>query len=288
MRDFEQALEQGTAAALQGALSLYRGDLLDGVSGDTTAFEQWVAGERERLRGQAVKALSKLFEHQAAAGLTDRALETGVRLVTLDPLAEEAQRQLIKLYMQSGRTVEALKQYQLFRQSLARQLGVPPAPQTEALYRDIVRLRRTSSAAAEPVPAEAQPLPVDAAAQSVAELRHATVLLTDLHGFTAFAGQADPELVHTFLLGYRRNIVDLVERNGGTVTNYIGARVMAVFGGTHRLRRRHRARGAHRARAARAGGRGSGVTGLSYRTADRSGERRFVHRTAWDPAGSIR
>ena len=230
VRDFEQALEQGTAGALQSALSLYRGDLLDGVSADTTAFEQWLAGERERLRGQAVKALSKLFEHQAAAGLTDRALETGVRLVALDPLAEEAQRQLIKLYMQSGRTVEALKQYQLFRQSLARQLGVPPAPQTEALYRDIVRLRRTSSAAAEPLPAEVQPVDADPAAQSGAELRHATVLLTDLHGFTAFAGQADPELVHTFLIGYRGNIVDLVERNGGTVTNYIGARVMAVFG----------------------------------------------------------
>ena len=230
VRDFEQALEQGTAQALQGALGLYRGDLLDGVSADTTAFEQWVAGERERLRAQAVKALSKLFEHQAATGLTDRALETGVRLVALDPLAEEAQRQLIKLYMQSGRTVEALKQYQLFRQSLARQLGVPPAPQTEALYRDIVRLRRTTAAAAEPVPAESQEVSADPAAHSVAELRHATVLLTDLHGFTAFAGQADPELVHTFLIAYRGSIVDLVERNGGAVTNYIGARVMAVFG----------------------------------------------------------
>src|SRR5688572_26497485 len=127
--DFERAVALGTVESLQSGLQLYRGDLLDGFSADAPAFEQWLVAERERLRGLAVQALSALFEFQRRLGLSDAAVETAARLVALDPLREETQRDLIRLYLQQGRMVEALRQYQSVRQVLARELGVQPAPE---------------------------------------------------------------------------------------------------------------------------------------------------------------
>jgi class 3 adenylate cyclase/tetratricopeptide (TPR) repeat protein len=61
-------------------------------------------------------------------------------------------------------------------------------------------------------------------------LRHATVFLIDIAEFTAFAGSADPEDLHDFLLRYRELVRARVRQYGGIVTNYIGSRLMAVFG----------------------------------------------------------
>jgi DNA-binding SARP family transcriptional activator len=222
---FEQAVGLGTVEALQSGLQLYRGDLLDGFSADAPAFEQWLVAERERLRGLAVQALSALFEFQRRLGLSDAAVETAARLVALDPLREDTQRDLIRLYLQQGRMVEALRQYQSVRQVLARELGVQPAPETEQLYREIVQQRRTVTVAEEKA-APAPPEPPRAAPA----VRHAIVMLADLHRFTTFAGEIDPELVHNYLVAYRRRVEDVVQSHGGIITNYIGARVMAAFG----------------------------------------------------------
>jgi class 3 adenylate cyclase len=61
-------------------------------------------------------------------------------------------------------------------------------------------------------------------------VRHCVALFVDLHGFTAFTGETDPEEVHDYLLRYRARVAELVRESGGELTNYIGARVMAVFG----------------------------------------------------------
>jgi DNA-binding SARP family transcriptional activator len=223
---FERAVALGTVESLHSGLSLYRGDLLDGFSADAPAFEQWVVAERERLRGLAVQALSALFEFQRRLGLSDAAVETAARLVALDPVREEIQRELIRLYLQQGRMVDALRQYQAVRQVLARELGVQPAPETEQLYREILQQRRAATvldiqAAAPPEPARTPAAPA---------VRHAIVMLADLHRFTTFAGETDPEMVHTYLIAYRRHVDDVVQAHGGVITNYIGARVMAAFG----------------------------------------------------------
>ena len=67
-------------------------------------------------------------------------------------------------------------------------------------------------------------------------MRHATVFLTDISDFTAFAGSADPEDLHDFLLRYRELVRARVRQYGGTVTNYIGSRLMAVSDGASRIR----------------------------------------------------
>jgi DNA-binding SARP family transcriptional activator len=228
--EFERGVELGTSESLQASLALYRGDLLDGVSAESASFEQWLAAERERLRALAVRGLARLLDHQQEAGLVDSARETATRLLAIDPLREDAHRTLMRLYLQQGRVVEALKQYQLLRQSLARELGVTPEPLTEQLYREMLQQRRTPGAAVasaeEPQPAPAAP-PAQAPRPDV---RHCVALFVDLHEFTAFTGETDPEEVHDYLLRYRARVIELARDGGGEVTNYIGARVMAVFG----------------------------------------------------------
>jgi DNA-binding SARP family transcriptional activator len=227
--EFERGIGLGTADALRASLALYRGDLLDGVSAESAAFEQWLATERERLRSLAVRGLAALLDQQQEAGLADAARETATRLVAVDPLHEDAHRALMHLYLQQGRVVEALKQYQQLRQSLAREFGVTPEPQTEQLYREILQQRRMPAGAQSH--AAAEELPVRAAVQPPrSDVRHCVALFVDLDAFTAFTGETDPEEVHDYLLRYRARVAALVREGGGEVTNYIGARVMAVFG----------------------------------------------------------
>src|SRR5262245_22649460 len=59
--------------------------------------------ERQRLRELAVEALTALLAAQRAAGAVEAALQTGLRLVALDPLQEPVHRTVMRLYAQLGR-----------------------------------------------------------------------------------------------------------------------------------------------------------------------------------------
>jgi DNA-binding SARP family transcriptional activator len=180
--DFERGIGLGTADSLQSSLALYRGDLLEGVSAESASFEQWLAAERERLRAVAVRGLVSLLDHQQESGLPDRALETATRLVAIDPLREDTHRVLMRLYLQQGRPVEALRQYQLLRQTLARDLGVTPEPQTEQLYREMLQQRRAPASVQPPATDEVQPAPRSGAlAARCASLRRAVCRFARLH-----------------------------------------------------------------------------------------------------------
>src|SRR3984893_5686079 len=50
LADFEAAIAQDTPAALEHVAALYRADLLDGFSLRDRNFNEWLTGERERLR----------------------------------------------------------------------------------------------------------------------------------------------------------------------------------------------------------------------------------------------
>ncbi|MFQ5984806.1 MAG: BTAD domain-containing putative transcriptional regulator [Alphaproteobacteria bacterium] len=138
---FKRLVGEGTPEALERAAALYQGDFLDGIGVRDPAFEEWLFYERERLRELARGALSKLLAHQPAAGATARAVETARRLVAFDPLEEDTHRALIRLYMEQGRRGDALRQYELCRDVLRRELGVSPEAETERLHQEIGRQR---------------------------------------------------------------------------------------------------------------------------------------------------
>jgi DNA-binding SARP family transcriptional activator len=139
--NFDRLVGERTQAVLEQAVELYRGDLLDGLTLQEPPFEAWLMAERERLRELALEALAGLLAFQRAAGAADAALQTGLRLIALDPLQEPVHRTLMRLYAQLGRRGSALNQYQLCLGILQRELAVDPEEETTQLYQDILRRR---------------------------------------------------------------------------------------------------------------------------------------------------
>jgi pimeloyl-ACP methyl ester carboxylesterase len=160
---FEREVAEGTPASLAAAAQRYQGDLLAGLSVDSAGgFEEWLLGERERLRELALEALAKLLAQQRQAGRTESAIQTGRQLLSLDPVQEPAHRALMRLYAQAGRRGAALRQYQQCVEVLQRELGVEPEAETRQLYQEILQ-RRDEPARTPPTALRARGEPATAA-----------------------------------------------------------------------------------------------------------------------------
>ena len=100
---FDQLLTEGGEEALTRAVSLYHGPLLQGFTlSDAPVFEEWVRFEEDRLQHAYLGALQQLASLAEARQSWEEAIDYVQRMVKLDPLAEEIQRQLIQLYVRSG------------------------------------------------------------------------------------------------------------------------------------------------------------------------------------------
>jgi TolB-like protein/Tfp pilus assembly protein PilF len=142
--EFARLAAGGGVQALREAMTLYRGDLLDGLAIFDPAFEEWVALERERLRDLAIATLERLWPQETA----EQRIAVAKRLLSLDPLREAAHRALMQAYAEQGNAAVALRQYETCRGLLRRELDVAPAAETEELRRKILRkeVRPTASA----------------------------------------------------------------------------------------------------------------------------------------------
>lgn len=131
---FEAALRH-MPANLPRAARLYRGDLLASHRIDSDGFETWLMGERLRLRSAALSAMHVLLEAPVRG---DEQMQIALCALTLDPAEESAHRSLIRLYAESGRRAEALRQYFRCRDTLWREFSVLPEPATDQLYRSVL------------------------------------------------------------------------------------------------------------------------------------------------------
>jgi DNA-binding SARP family transcriptional activator len=147
VEEFERCAAEATPAALARAVALYQGDFLDGFAVSEPPFEDWLLGHRERLRDVALRSLAGLLACEQAAGATDSAVRTALRLLELDPLQESVHRALMELYVETGRRGSALRQYQLCVATLQRELRAEPEAETKALYHEILRQRGRAGSA---------------------------------------------------------------------------------------------------------------------------------------------
>ncbi len=136
--DFARLAEDGTTEALEQAGALYRGEFLDGIAVDEPVFEDWLREERAQLHETALSVFARLLRAQREAGLIESAIQTGLRLLRLDPLQEVVHRSLMRLYASAGRPGAALQQYELCARMLRREFGAAPEPETVRLLREIV------------------------------------------------------------------------------------------------------------------------------------------------------
>lgn len=74
------------------------------------------------------------------------------------------------------------------------------------------------------------PIPTALPVADEGERRHATVMFSDLTGYTALNEAFDPEEVETVMARIKREAVAVIERHGGRVNQFVGDEVMALFG----------------------------------------------------------
>jgi DNA-binding SARP family transcriptional activator len=130
---FHSLVQAGDPASLTAALHLYAGDLLP-----DDRYAEWTLVPRDTLRRQQREARLTLATYACDARDYSRAISLLTSLLAQDPADELVSRELMHIYALAGRRHEALRQYQVCMDALATELGVPPDPQTTALYTSII------------------------------------------------------------------------------------------------------------------------------------------------------
>lgn len=138
---FERLLAKQTTEALCSAAGLYQGELLEGMELREFAFSEWLMWERERFRRAALSALGRVLEQSLATGTIETAQHAAIRTLTIDPVDESAHRALMSIYARKHRYALAVRQYQICREALERELNVEPDVETRQLYSEIIRRR---------------------------------------------------------------------------------------------------------------------------------------------------
>jgi DNA-binding SARP family transcriptional activator len=153
VQEFEQLCSTSLSASLEQrkanleqALALYQGDLLP-----DDLYEEWTLLPRQELyRGQREARLALADDRRDARDYAG-AIALLTPLLAHDPADEAVHRALMRLYTLAGQRHEALRQYQTCVDVLAAEIDVPPAPETSALYAQIL----SGELAPPPAPAQA-------------------------------------------------------------------------------------------------------------------------------------
>ena len=123
------------------ALALYCGDFLNGFHFRNAAeFDQWASAERTNLRMIAVRATAELATAFEGAGRLIDAVAITERRLQLVPSDEAALRDLVRLLIATDRRARAVVVARGFVERLARELNVPPSPETMQVVRDLTAL----------------------------------------------------------------------------------------------------------------------------------------------------
>ena len=129
---FERLVEEGreelaadrpeqAAAALEGALSLWRGPCLAEL-----AYERFAQGEIPRLDDLRAAALELLIEAKLALGRHAEVMGQLEALIGEYPYRERLRAQLMLALYRSDRQADALQAYQDARRKLVEELGIEP------------------------------------------------------------------------------------------------------------------------------------------------------------------
>ncbi len=126
-------LEQPSAAveSYWAAIDLYNGEYLP-----DRRYEDWASAERERLGVLALSAMTKLADLEVARAPRE-ALRLSQRVLSLEPLWEEAYRAQMRAYQALGNRPMALRTYMDCVNVLNEALLIEPLPETRDLYLEI-------------------------------------------------------------------------------------------------------------------------------------------------------
>lgn len=126
-----ERLSPSEALTLAEAVSLYRGDLLEGW------YFDWCLCERERLQSMFILLLDKLM---GAAELTceyEKGMAYGEQILRYDRARERTYQRMMRLQCLAGDRAGAIRQFQRCVAALDQELGVRPSRQTLEIYEQI-------------------------------------------------------------------------------------------------------------------------------------------------------
>ena len=117
--------------AMQNAIVLYKGDLLEGW------YQDWCAIERERFQTMYLALLDKLVQYCEVHQNYDLGLAYGTEILRRERASERAHRQMMRLHYMAGDRTQAIYQYERCKLALDEELGVEPSQRTMDLYQQI-------------------------------------------------------------------------------------------------------------------------------------------------------
>jgi DNA-binding SARP family transcriptional activator len=124
-------LDGPTIERLKEAVTLYKGDLLEGW------YQDWCLFERERFQNMYLTMLDKLLAHATEHGDYEAGQAYGTTILSYDRASELTYRRLMKLRYDAGDRTGAVRQYQRCVTALREELGVKPERRTLLLYERI-------------------------------------------------------------------------------------------------------------------------------------------------------
>jgi len=130
----------GSPQEWQAAVALYQGDLLPDF------YEDWVLSERRLVKRQYIAGLLKLVQYHRAQSHYTQAVQMAQRILEIEPIDERAHQHLMVCFTATGDRAAALRQYEMCVNILRDELGVVPAPETQALYRRLQTNRQANQA----------------------------------------------------------------------------------------------------------------------------------------------
>jgi DNA-binding SARP family transcriptional activator len=126
------ALPEQDEREISIAVDNYHGPFLDGYEND------WVLQERERLHCLFVRSTFELMRTAVVQGNYERALDCGRRILAMDALRENTQRDVMLLLVLNGQRAEAIRVYHQLARLLRSELNIDPMPETKRLHDKIV------------------------------------------------------------------------------------------------------------------------------------------------------
>jgi DNA-binding SARP family transcriptional activator/TolB-like protein len=130
--DVEEVLR--ASPANPAALSLLDGDLLEDLDGVDSSFDNWLAGERERLRDRARQLAENLLRQTSEP---EAMIPAAQQLLAIDRAHEGAWRALMRAYAARGERGMAIQAFERCRTVLADLLDARPSEETQRLLAEI-------------------------------------------------------------------------------------------------------------------------------------------------------
>ncbi len=118
----------GSRAHLRAAAALYAGDYLP-----ERRYEDWASVETERLQTLALGAMVRLAELSVGVNPLE-SIHLTQRVLQVDPVWEDAWRTQIAAHLAQGNRALAARAWQRCAETMRRELGLEPLPETRAVF----------------------------------------------------------------------------------------------------------------------------------------------------------